>query len=372
MEAGDMSHSNDSKGFRPLRVLACALLSGLAMQAVTAIGGQTAFAQNAPGVIEPGVIDHYDATQYPIVLVTGLSGSPMGVGGNPYWYGVQSDLQSHGALVFVPNISSFQSDEGAHGRGEQLVAYIQQILVQTGAPKVNLIGHSQGGLTARYAAAVAPDLVASVTTIGTPHRGSQVGDFVEGVLGNDPGGEAAVAALVNAFGFLQSGSINQNAEAALVAVSSDGTAQFNLHYPSAGLAPQGFCQGGAPTETVDGNTHLLYSWAGTAIQPVKVFGVTVAGKDTSVSGAFDPANAKDPTTVALAGVGSFMLTNLGSGPNDGVVEACRALYGQVLSSSYHWNHLDEVNQELGVLGGNAEDPVAVIRAHVNRLKNQGL
>ena len=364
-----MSHSNGSRGFQRLRALTLATLTAMAWLAASAVGSPPAFAKNATGVI-----DNYDATQYPIVLVTGLSGSPTGLGGNPYWYGVQSDLQAHGAVVFVPDISSFQSDEGPNGRGEQLVAYIQQILVQTGAPKVNLIGHSQGGLTSRYAAAVVPDLVASVTTIGTPHRGSQVGDFVEGIFGKDPSGvgEAAVAALVNAFGFLQSGSTNQNAQAALVAVSSDGTEQFNQHYPSAGLAPQGSCQGGAPSETVDGNTHLLYSWAGTAIQPVKVFGVTVAGKDTSVSGAWDSANVKDPTTVALAGVGSFMLTNLGSGPNDGVVEACRALYGQVLSSSYHWNHLDEVNQELGVLGGNAEDPVAVIRNHVNRLKNQGL
>ena len=364
-----MSYSNDSIGSQRIRTFTLATLLGLALQTLPAIGSQPAFAQNAPGVI-----DNYDATQYPIVLVTGLSGSPKGLGRIPYWYGVQSDLQSHGAVVFVPDISSFQSDEGPNGRGEQLVAYIQQILIQTGAPKVNLIGHSQGGLTSRYAAAVVPDLVASVTTIGTPHRGSQVGDFVEGAFGIDPSGvgEAAVAALIDAFGFLQSGSTNQNAEAALVAVSSDGTAQFNQHYPSTGLGPQGTCQSGSPTETVDGNTHLLYSWAGTAIQPVKVFGVTVAGKDTGVTGALDSANVKDPTTIALAGVGGFMQTNLGSGPNDGVVEACRALYGQVLSSSYHWNHLDEVNQELGILGGNAEDPVAVIRSHVNRLKNQGL
>jgi triacylglycerol lipase len=364
-----MSHAIDSKGGRRRSPLVAGVLMGLALQMLPIVGDSPAFAQNAPGVI-----DNYDATQYPIVLVTGLFGSPTELGGIPYWYGIQSDLESHGAVVFVPNISSFQSDEGPNGRGEQLVAYIQQILVQTGAPKVNLIGHSQGGLTSRYAAAVVPDLVASVTTIGTPHRGSQVGDFVEGVFGIDPSGvgEAAVAALVDAFGFLQSGSTNQNAEAALVAVSSDGTAQFNQHYPSVGLGPQGSCRSGSPTETVDGNTHLLYSWAGTAIQPVKVFGVTVAGKDTSVSGALDSANVKDPTTVALAGVGGFMLTHLGAGPNDGVVEACRALYGQVLSTSYHWNHLDEVNQELGVLGGNAEDPVAVIRNHVNRLKNQGL
>jgi triacylglycerol lipase len=44
----------------------------------------------------------------------------------------------------------------------------------------------------------------------------------------------------------------------------------------------------------------------------------------------------------------------------------------VLSTSYRWNHADEVNQILGVVGERGEDPVAVIRAHANRLKLQGL
>ncbi|HEX7816378.1 triacylglycerol lipase [Dyella sp.] len=351
--------TKDFESFRQIRLGLLATMLLACLGTVHAKGSQVA-------------TDQYDATQYPVVLVTGLSGSPKIAGAVSYWYGVQSDLQSHGATVFVPDISSFQADEGPNGRGEQLVAYIQQVVVQTGARKVNLIGHSQGGLTARYAAAVAPDLVASVTTIGTPHRGSQIGDFVQGVLGSSPAGEAAVAALVNAFGFLLSGNANQDAKAALAAVSSSGTAQFNADYPSAGLAPTGSCRGGAPTETIDGHQHLLYSWAGTAIQPIKIFGVTTGGKDTSVSGAFDGANAKDPTTLALTATGSFMLASLNSSANDGLVDVCSAQYGQVLSTSYHWNHVDEVNQVLGVLGANAEDPVTVIRNHVNRLKNQGL
>lgn len=44
----------------------------------------------------------------------------------------------------------------------------------------------------------------------------------------------------------------------------------------------------------------------------------------------------------------------------------------MISTSYHWNHLDEINQLLGVRGANAEDPLAVIRTHVNRLKLQGV
>jgi triacylglycerol lipase len=43
---------------------------------------------------------------------------------------------------------------------------------------VNVIGHSLGGLDARYAASVlGARQIASITTIGTPHRGSPVADW---------------------------------------------------------------------------------------------------------------------------------------------------------------------------------------------------
>lgn len=322
-----------------------------------------------------GAVDDYAATRYPIILVHGLTGTDDYFGVIPYWYGMQSDLQQHGATVFVADLSGFQSDLGPNGRGEQLLAYVKQVLAVTGAQKVNLIGHSQGGLTSRYVAAVAPQLVASVTTIGTPHRGSEFADFVQTVTAYDPTGlsSTVIAAFANVFGILTSSNhnTNQDALAALKTLTTSQAATYNQNYPSAGLGAPGSCQTGAPTETVGGNKHLLYSWAGTAIQPtLSILGVTGA-TDTSTIPVIDPSNVLDPSTLAMLGTGTVMI-NRGSGANDGLVSRCSSLYGQVLSTSYKWNHLDEINQLLGVRGAYAEDPVAVIRTHANRLKTQGV
>ncbi|TCW85398.1 alpha/beta hydrolase [Burkholderia sp. SRS-46] len=335
---------------------------------VTAATMRTAVAATAPA-------DDYAATRYPIILVHGLTGTDKYAGVLNYWWGIQEDLQQRGANVYVANLSGFQSDDGPNGRGEQLLAYVKQVLAQTGATKVNLVGHSQGGLTSRYVAAVAPELVASVTTIGTPHRGSEFADFVQGVLAYDPTGlsSTVIAAFVNVIGALTNSThnTNQDALAALQTLTTERAATYNQNYPSAGLGAPGSCQTGAPTETVGGNTHLLYSWAGTAIQPtLSLFGVTGA-TDTSTIPVIDPANVGDVSTLALLGTGTVMI-NRGSGENDGVVSKCSALFGQVLSTRYKWNHVDEINQILGVRGAYAEDPVAVIRTHANRLKLAGV
>ncbi|HKF55486.1 MAG TPA: alpha/beta fold hydrolase [Blastocatellia bacterium] len=52
----------------------------------------------------------------------------------------------------------------------RLIHTIQQARTETGRP-VHLIGHSLGGILARSAAALRPDLVASVITLGSPFRG---------------------------------------------------------------------------------------------------------------------------------------------------------------------------------------------------------
>jgi triacylglycerol lipase len=70
-------------------------------------------------------------------------------------------------------------------RGEQLLARIEEILRETGPQKVNLIGHSQGSLTARYAAAKRPDLVASVTSVAGPNHGSELADYLHETLSHD-------------------------------------------------------------------------------------------------------------------------------------------------------------------------------------------
>lgn len=108
------------------------------------------------------------ATRYPLVLVPGMLGFIRLVL-YPYWYGIVSALRRGGAVVVAVKVSPLHSSEV---RGEQLLAVIDDILRQTGAQKVNLIGHSQGSLTARYAAAQRPDLVASVTSVAGPNHGS--------------------------------------------------------------------------------------------------------------------------------------------------------------------------------------------------------
>lgn len=355
------------------RVVAWALAVTLGNASLIAMLSLALPSSTAPAVAATATTDTYAATRYPIVLVPGLTGTDKYLGVLDYWYGIQSDLEQHGATVYVANLSGFQSDDGPNGRGEQVLAYVKQVLAATGAQKVNLIGHSQGGTTSRYVAAVAPELVASVTTISTPHRGSEFADFVQDALKKDPTGLSTpiLATFANLFGVLTNSKhiTNQDAIAALQTLTTAKAAAYNINYPSAGLGAPGSCKTGAASETVNGNTHLLYSWAGSAIQPVSVFGVTGA-VDTSVA-PIDAANALDISTPALYATGTVMIGRQ-SGQNDGLVSVCSSLFGKVLSTTYKWNHLDEINQLLGVRGANAADPVAVIRTHANRLKTQGV
>ena len=69
-------------------------------------------------------------------------------------------------------------------RGEQLIDQVETIVAITGKPKVNLIGHSHGGLDVRYVAAVRPDLVASVTAVAGPHKGADLADFLRANVEN--------------------------------------------------------------------------------------------------------------------------------------------------------------------------------------------
>ena len=114
------------------------------------------------------------ATRYPLVLVPGMLGF-VRIGFFPYWYGIVPALRAGGAQVFPIQVAPLDSSEV---RGEQLLVQIERIRRETGAEKVNLIGHSQGSLTARYAAALRPDWVASVTSVAGPNHGSELADHI--------------------------------------------------------------------------------------------------------------------------------------------------------------------------------------------------
>jgi triacylglycerol lipase len=126
------------------------------------------------------------ATKYPIVLSHGMGYTDSGMLGIGYWYNIPSTLTSNGAKVFQSNQTAMASTAD---RAAQLKTYVQQVLATTGAAKVNIIGHSQGGLDARYMISnlgMAP-YVASLTTVSSPNRGSSVADVLLG-LDSDVGG----------------------------------------------------------------------------------------------------------------------------------------------------------------------------------------
>jgi triacylglycerol lipase len=122
---------------------------------------------------------------YPMVLAHGFFGFEdfAGVGFITYFYGVKDELASRGETqVYTPAVDPFNDSET---RGEALLAHVERILAETGAEKVNLIGHSQGGLDSRYVAHQRPELVASVTTFATPHRGTPIADVVLQLVDDD-------------------------------------------------------------------------------------------------------------------------------------------------------------------------------------------
>jgi triacylglycerol lipase len=254
-------------------------------------------------------------------------------------------LRANGAIVYVADVAAFNSDEQ---RGEELLLQIRSVLAATGAGKVNLIAHSQGGTTSRYAAAVKPEWVASVTTIGTPHAGTPVADTVtlsppalRHLLAD---GTSVLGSLL---GLFVGNPQPQDPFAALHGLTTAGAADFNRRYPSAGL-PVNCSKSGAVSEVRNGNTQLLYSWTGNR-----------AGTNL--------LDVSDPIMM----LGSVIIKSAGAGDNDGLVPVCSARFGRELGV-YGWNHLDEINQLFGLRGLFSADPVVTIRTHANRLKTAGL
>jgi len=119
--------------------------------------------------------------RYPIVLAHGYAGSDEFIFGIDYFYGIKDALEDQGARVFVVDMSAFATSAQ---RAVQLKDFVLRVLAVTGKAKVNIIGHSQGGLSARY---MITNLgmsgrVASLTMISTPNRGTSLADVVAGKL----------------------------------------------------------------------------------------------------------------------------------------------------------------------------------------------
>lgn len=284
----------------------------------------------------------YAQTKYPIILAHGMAGFNS-IAGLEYFYGISYDLTSNGANVFNTQVASFDS---SFVRGEQLLSQVKMIEAITGAPKVNIIAHSQGAQDSRYVAGLIPAQVASVTTIGGVNAGSPVADYVQSLLNNNTPtlSMEIVGTAVNAFftlvGIASGHEYDQNSIAGLKSLSTSGTAAFNAQFP-AGI-PTTSCGQGVQLAS---NGVTYFSWSGTGILT-------------------NTLNVADPL---------LLLTSaLISGPSDGLVPQCSSHLGTVIRDNYNQNHVDEINQITGLVDAFSVSPVTLYRDHANRLKNLGL
>lgn len=289
---------------------------------------------------------------YPIVLAHGFFGFEdfAGAGFLNYFYEVKDYLQAEGEpLVWTPAVDPFNTSDF---RGKQLVAYIEEILAQTGHEKVNIIGHSQGGLDARVAANLRPDLVASVVTVATPHGGSKIADVVLQLV-SDPNAQAVVDQIVKLLGkplYDQFGN-ETSVFLPLRLFSKPGIAEFNLAHPD---------EPGVFYASIAGRTDLQLG--GSSCTPTE----HVAFVD-DWQGKLDTV---DPLLSLFEGV---LSGGIGTPyPNDGLVRVVDSKRGKFWGC-LPTDHLDEVGQLLGDSPGigNAWNHKAFYAALVAELRKRG-
>ncbi|CAE6439736.1 unnamed protein product [Rhizoctonia solani] len=228
------------------------------------------------------------APKNPIVLCHGLLGFDSLYGIVNYWNEIPETLRAAGAEVYVATVSPTSSTET---RAEEL---LQQISKEYPGRSIHLIGHSMGGLDCRHLVAhlmpKANFKVLSVSTIATPHHGSPAADVVVGAhITEIPGFQA----------FLNMFKIGRGDCQAWASLSTSNTKTFN-----------------ACTPDVPGVRYLSWSCQ------------FVPGIIDSVSwGA------------------SFHLINLKEGPNDGVVSAASAKWGEHLGTLEGVNHTEVIGHK---------------------------
>jgi len=193
-------------------------------------------------------------TTYPVVFAHGMGGFDNLLGFD-YWgddYGTfvgdpcdaflevycNGDIDS-GQQAFVAQVQAFQTSEA---RGLDLANDIEGFMATAGASRVNLVGHSQGGIDLRKAARVLFErrgytVVSQAISISSPHRGSPVAKYI---LDLGPGVTSVIDALASYFGNIIYQPGNDGIAGAKQLVYNDysatdgvttGMRAFNLSYP---------------------------------------------------------------------------------------------------------------------------------------------
>ncbi len=310
-------------------------------------------------------------TDYPIILVPGVLGFDSVFGVIDYYYGIADSLEKDGAIVYTVALTGLS---GTEQRGKQLLEFMDKLIDDHPEyTKFNVIGHSHGATTARYAMYDSPELFASLTSIAGPHQGTPFADYLNEKI-PDPLTTIALAGaelLLGDFVALISGNFEhigtQDAKALVDTFTRDGIENFNFDYPCAGV-PKGATKGsyGDDADTVDGEFYgngtgkipapgehsiRFYSWTGNIGQKSVTW--------------------LDPIDISMVLTNSFLRGYGYKGDADAFVPVSSSHFGEVVKDNYNWNHVDEVNHSMGFVNPFSANPVAVFRIHAQKLQKAG-
>lgn len=284
---------------------------------------------------------------YPFVLAHGFFGFDT-IGPVEYFWKVKPALEKAGHVVEITTVDPFNS---TYVRGEQLLAKVKAILAKRGVARVNIIGHSHGGIDARYVAYKLPGRVASVTTVATPHRGSVMAEELYKVKG------LFTNALAKAF-----------IAAVAPKLWGDPAAETNLKASMTFLRPSSMA---AFNQTYTDRPGVSYfSIGGRSRRDLAPAVCAHAGAPAFIA---KYAAVKDPLDPLLVVTSAFLTGSPHDPvPNDGIVRTAGTRWGTWLGC-IPADHMDQVGQLLGDSPGkgNSFDHIAFYVDLANWLAAKG-
>ena len=166
------------------------------------------------------------ATRYPLVMLHGIGFRDLRYFN--YWGRIPKELARNGAAVYYGHQEAWGTIEN---NAEIIRKKIQEVLRENQCGKVNIIAHSKGGLDARYliSGLHMENQVASLTTISTPHRGSELLNL----LNRLPDGIYRLISSLFDKSFVRFGDKNPDCYHASKQLSPEFCREFNEKYPDA-------------------------------------------------------------------------------------------------------------------------------------------
>jgi triacylglycerol lipase len=321
------------------QLLALGLLSVAACAAEPTDGSEDV-ASNEDALAEIGDEPAGAASKHAIVLAHGFDASDT----NRWsWSGVAEALAKDGHVVHSARVQPYQSIER---RARELALHVDEAREECAsrrgcdASKVHIIAHSMGGLDSRFVIAKLSNhegtpyakLVASLTTISTPHRGSAFADTVLKVLPSkaDPTVNALAGLWAKTFTDADLAA-DSDVRAALHDISEEAAPDFNAAVPNApGVVYQ--------------------SWAGiTSFGDLHIDDDEIAqceGKVESYKNRADNVLDHGPISSGQLQAAKAIVGH-GGQANDGMVTVESAKWG-TFKGCIPADHMDEVGQRLGI------------------------